>query len=131
MFRAKNYLVYLILDILLCSVFAYLFVLKGFDVNLVTLTLCCIFSIIFMPVVIRRLPIFKKYYVIRKPNMVYAHRKLNHAEERIAPVMCSLLTAGVLGLFFYLIQYSHDFLAYCFIGGISAGFISFYYETKF
>ena len=128
MFRAKNYLIYLILDILLCSVFAYLFYLKGFEINIFILTLSCIFGIIFRPVVIRRLPIFSKYYVIRKPNIVYAHRKLNHAEERAAPVMCALLTACVLALFFYLIQYSHDFLVYCFIGGIAAGSISFYYE---
>lgn len=128
MFRAKNYLIYLILDILLCSVFAYLFYLKGSEINIVILMLCCIFGIIFMPVVIRRLPIFRKYYVIKNPKIIYRHREINYAEERVAPVMCALLTAGVLATIFYLMQFSGGYYAYCFIGGIAAGSISFYYE---
>lgn len=126
-YRRRNYLLYFLADLLLCGVFSYLYYLKGVIFNLWILSLCFVFGVIFMPLVIRRLPIFRSFYIIQKPNVVYQHAKTDYANQRVAPVMCSMVTGLVLALFFYIINYLDDFSVYCMIGAIASGAISFYY----
>ena len=88
-----------------------------------------IFGIIFMHVIIIRLPIFKQYYINRKKlnNYIIQQKPINHAEDKAAPMMCSLISGIIFGVLLIGLGVSNYIIEYAFIAGISTGCISYYY----
>lgn len=129
--RRKLYLDYVLYALISCCFVVGYTYIRGESFQWLYLVISFIFGILFMTFVIVRLPIFNQYYVqsAYPRNLIIPIKPMNRANQRAAPVMSSLLTGVVLGVTFYSFGVE-QFKVECFVGAITSGVISFYFEPK-
>lgn len=120
-----KYLLTVFIAFLVCAFFVGVAYMKGESIDYISLVASFLFGIIFVPLVTIRLPVFKGYYL--KDINSFEVKYNDMANQRAAPVMCSLVTALVLALLLYFLG-QKDFWLSCFCGAIASGVVSFYYE---
>lgn len=84
-----------------------------------------IFGILFIPIVVLKLPIFKQYYV---PD-TFSFDKRHHSmvEQKAALAMSLLVTAAAYGIILYLFDVE-DIILPVFCSGLTGGVMSGYYD---
>ncbi len=99
--------------------------MKGESIDFLSLVCSFIFGVIFVPLVIIRLPVFKSHYT--KDINSFESKYNDMPNQKAAPVLCGLVTALVLAIFFHILGFENYWLS-CFCGCVASGIISFYYE---
>ncbi len=129
--RRKLYLNYVLYALISCCFVVGYAYIRGESFQWLGLVISFIFGILFMTFVIVRLPIFNQYYAqsAYPRNLIIPTKPMNRANQRAAPVMSSLLTGVVLGVTFYSFGVE-QFKVECFVGAITSGVMSFYFEPK-
>jgi hypothetical protein len=125
---SARYLSILLVAIAVSSLVAWYGHFRGQEIGVYTLMLSVLFSIIYVPLVVIRLPVFRKYYVT---NLV-APDKVHHnfANHRVAPVAVGLVSGVTIGLILLGLDFVNPaYHALC--GAVAATTISFYYEPRY
>jgi hypothetical protein len=107
---------------------AWLGYLRGQQIGVFTLLFSVLFPIIYVPLVVIRLPVFRKYYVkdLAAPDEVHH----NFANYRAAPVAVGLVSGVTIGLILAGLNVANpEYHAFC--GAVAATIISLYYDPKF
>ena len=99
--------------------------MNGESIDFLSLVGSFIFGVIFVPLVIIRLPMFKNHYI--KDINSFESKYNDIANQKAAHVLSGLVTALVLALFFLILGFENYWLS-CFCGCAASGIISFYYE---
>ena len=108
--------------------FAWLGIQKGQEINLTISLASFIFSLIYVPLVIIKLPVFNKYFVKNSNEINPIHH--NRANYKTAPVSVGIVAGFTLAIVLYALKAPH-IAFHSFLGAVAATGISFYYEPKF
>jgi len=123
-----KYFIYLTLNFCLCTFFMGILFLDGEPILFVPALISFVFGVLFVPLIVIRLPLFKRYFTNNMDSLEI--KVITMAETKATMLAVSLVTAATLALVFYFLG-CEQFGSYCFCGGFSAGFISQYYVTDF
>ena len=120
--NVNKYLLHSLGALLFCSFFIGVRYLSGDIINFYWLVFSFMFGLVFVPLVVIKLPIFSSYY-----SYSYDRKHHDYANRKAAPAMAALVTGIVLAIILYFIGIENIKLP-IFCGAISASIISLYYE---
>lgn len=124
---STKYLSIFLIAAVFTSLVAWLGYIRGQDISVYTLMFSALFSIFYVPSVVIRLPVFRKYYIKDLSSLDKTHH--NFANHRAAPVAVGLVSGLTVGLILAVLNITNPgYHAFC--GAVAATIISFYYEPK-
>ncbi|MCL7422300.1 MAG: hypothetical protein M8364_15520 [Methylobacter sp.] len=121
-----RYLRFVALSFLASGISAVLLFPKHPDANSGVVALSSVFAILFMSLIVIRLPVFNNFYRNKKDTWIIDNRHSSFADYKAAPAIAGIVTGGAIGLILLSTGVSNIFVpAFC--GGVGAGVMSFYH----